>query len=46
MTDSVEGPDDNTAEDFCPRCDGSGEVGGETCPQCGGSGRIDEPVGG
>lgn len=35
-----------TGENLCPRCNGSGKVGGEDCPNCEGSGKIVEGIGG
>jgi len=35
-----------TGEDICPRCHGSGRIGGSSCPNCGGSGTIVSGIGG
>jgi len=35
-----------TGEDICPKCHGSGKLGGKTCPNCAGTGRITEGIGG
>jgi len=35
-----------TAPNFCPDCDGSGEAGGGECQTCSGTGRVEEAVGG
>jgi DnaJ-class molecular chaperone len=37
---------DETAPNFCPDCDGSGQAGGSECQTCGGTGRVEEAVGG
>ena len=36
----------SAGENVCPRCEGSGRVGGEACSDCGGSGTVIEAVGG
>jgi DnaJ-class molecular chaperone len=43
-----EAPPDSgsSAENACPRCEGSGQLDGETCGACGGTGRVEEAVGG
>jgi hypothetical protein len=48
MAPADEAPEDrpSTAEDFCPRCGGSGKLDGEECPDCGGTGRVTEAIGG
>jgi len=35
-----------TGENLCPRCNGSGEIDGETCPNRAGSGKVIEGIGG
>jgi DnaJ-class molecular chaperone len=35
-----------TAPNFCPDCDGSGQVEGGACQTCAGTGRVEEAVGG
>jgi DnaJ-class molecular chaperone len=35
-----------TGENVCPRCGGSGKVGGTTCPECQGTGKVTVGVGG
>jgi hypothetical protein len=35
-----------TGEDICPRCGGSGTVGGGTCPECEGTGKVNVGIGG
>lgn len=35
-----------SGENVCPRCGGSGRLGGETCPECAGSGRVTSGIGG
>jgi len=37
---------DDTAEDICPTCGGSGKRDGDECPDCRGTGRVTEAVGG
>jgi DnaJ-class molecular chaperone len=40
-------PDRNeTGQNFCPDCHGSGEADGGECPTCRGTGRAEEAVGG
>jgi len=48
MTPGDEAPADRkeTAPNFCPQCEGSGQRDGETCPLCGGTGEVQEAVGG
>ena len=35
-----------TGEDVCPRCGGSGQLGGRTCPDCQGTGKVNVGIGG
>jgi hypothetical protein len=35
-----------TGENVCPRCGGSGKVGGTTCPACQGTGKVTVGIGG
>jgi hypothetical protein len=35
-----------TGETVCPRCGGSGQLGGGDCPECEGTGRINVGIGG
>ena len=35
-----------TGEDLCPRCGGSGKLGGAPCPECEGAGKVIVGVGG
>lgn len=35
-----------TGEDVCPRCGGSGQLGGRTCADCQGSGKVNVGIGG
>jgi len=35
-----------TGEDVCPRCGGSGQLGGRTCPDCEGTGKVTVGIGG
>jgi hypothetical protein len=35
-----------TGETVCPRCGGSGKLGGSQCPECDGTGRINVGIGG
>lgn len=48
MAPGDEAPPDTpgTGEDICPRCSGSGEVGGEPCADCEGTGRVVRGIGG
>jgi DnaJ-class molecular chaperone len=40
-------PDRNeTGQNFCPDCHGSGEADGGECPTCRGTGHVEEAVGG
>jgi DnaJ-class molecular chaperone len=34
-----------TAENVCPKCKGSGRLDEKPCPDCGGSGKVTEIVG-
>jgi DnaJ-class molecular chaperone len=36
----------DTGEDLCPSCGGSGQQDGKACPDCGGTGRVTEAIGG
>lgn len=35
-----------SGEDVCPRCGGSGQLGGRTCPDCQGTGTVTVGIGG
>lgn len=35
-----------TGEDVCPRCGGSGQLGGRPCPDCQGTGKVNVGIGG
>lgn len=35
-----------TGEDVCPRCGGSGRLGGRSCPDCQGTGKVNVGIGG
>ena len=35
-----------TGENVCPRCGGSGRIGGSACPECEGTGKVTKGIGG
>jgi hypothetical protein len=35
-----------TGENVCPRCGGSGRIGGSSCPECAGTGKVTQGIGG
>jgi DnaJ-class molecular chaperone len=35
-----------TGENVCPKCRGSGRIGGEQCTECRGSGKVTTGIGG
>jgi DnaJ-class molecular chaperone len=35
-----------TGEDVCPRCGGTGRLGGSACPDCAGTGKVNVGIGG
>ena len=43
--DEVPPGTEQSGENVCPKCAGSGRVAGEPCEFCGGSGRVIELVG-
>ena len=43
--DETEAGTKQAAENICPRCSGSGEVGGKSCEECDGTGRVTVIVG-
>lgn len=45
MTEPVPPSDEQTGENTCPDCTGTGRVEGADCPRCGGTGTVVEVVG-
>ena len=43
--DEVKPGTNQSAQNTCPKCKGTGRVDDKTCPDCGGSGKVTEIVG-